>query len=107
MEKIGQLIKYANEEIILNILPILDNLILAVNHIKDDGLSQIIKQLEDFLKKEGIEVVETVGKEFDPSLMESVEEVEGENSGIVAEETQRGYTMQGKLIRPARVKIYK
>jgi len=103
MERIGQLVKYANEEIILKLLPVLDNLCLAAQHIKDDGVLQIKKQLEDFLKKEGIEAVESVGKKFDPNTMEAVEG-EGET---VLEETQRGYTMHGKLIRPAKVKISK
>lgn len=121
MERIGQLVKYANEEIILKLLPILDNLCLADSHIKDEGLDQIKKQLEDFLKKEGIEAIEVVGKKFDPATMESVGESEsspspelgeklGETpaiSGTVAEEVQCGYTMHGKLIRPAKVKISK
>jgi molecular chaperone GrpE len=112
MERIGQLVKYANEEIILKILPILDNLILAANHIKDNGLTQIQKQLEDFLAKEGIVPIEVLDKPFDPATMESVGEVVGvrsdlAQSGIVIEEAQRGYTMHGKLIRPAKVKISK
>lgn len=101
MERIGQLVKYANEEIILKILPILDNLCLASAHIKDAGLTQIQKQLEDFLKKEGIEAIETVGKKFDPNTMEAVEG-DGET---VFEEVQRGYTMRGKIIRVAKVKL--
>ena len=113
MERIGQMIKYANEELILKILPILDNLCLASQHISDPGILQIKKQLEDFLKKEGIEAVKTIGEPFDPSFMEAVGEAEGADegstaeSGIIVEEVQRGYTMHGKLIRPAKVKISK
>jgi molecular chaperone GrpE len=132
MERIGNLIKYANEEIILKLLPVLDNICLAEKHIKDEGLTQIKKQLEDFLKKEGIEPIEVVGKPFDPNIMEAVGEVDesekskktdklNENndntetdglpmsiqSGAVIEEIQLGYTLHGKLIRPARVKISK
>ena len=103
MERIGQLIKYANEEIILKLLPVLDNLCLAAKHIKDEGILQIKKQLEDFLAKEGIEAIETVGKEFDPGTMEAID---GEGD-TVAEEVQRGYTLHGKVIRPAKVKISK
>ena len=113
MERIGQLVKYANEEIILNILPILDNLSLAEAHIKDQGLTQIKKQLEDFLAKEGIEPIEVVGKPFDPNIMEIVEEVENirgpssDKSGTVVEETQKGYTLHRKIIRVSKVKISK
>lgn len=103
MERIGNLAKYANEELILKLLPILDNLCLAEQHVKDEGVAQIKKQLEDFLAKEGIEHVEVVGKPFDPNTMEAVE-----GSGeTVLEEVQRGYTLHGKLIRPAKVKLSK
>jgi molecular chaperone GrpE len=126
MERIGQLVKYANEEIILKIIPILDNICLAARQnfssenldgqesprIKSffDGLEQIKKQLEDFLAKEGIEAIEVIGKEFDPNLMESVGETPNTQNlppNTVSEETQRGYTLHGKVIRPAKVKIAK
>jgi molecular chaperone GrpE len=102
-ERISGFMKYANEEIILKLLPVLDNLLLAQSHINDEGLLQVIKQFEDFLAKEGIEPVKAVGEKFDPNFMEAIEG-EGE---IVAEEILRGYTMHGKLIRPAKVKIVK
>jgi len=102
-ERISSFIKYANEEIILKLLPVLDNLLLAQDHINDDGLAQVIKQFEDFLKEEGVEPIKTVDKTFDPNLMEAVEG-EGE---VISEEILRGYTMRGKLIRPAKVKINK
>lgn len=115
MERIGNLVKYANEEIILKLLPILDNICLAEKHLPEnkeftDGFLQIKKQLSDFLAKEGIEPIEVLGKQFDPNLMESVGEAEIATSdvaisGTVAEEVQRGYTLHGKLIRPAKVKI--
>jgi len=103
IERINQLVKYANEEIILKLLPVLDNLCLAANHVKDEGVAQIKKQLEDFLKKEGIEAIETMGKPFDPSTMEAVEG----DGDTVTEEVQRGYTLHEKLIRPAKVKLGK
>jgi molecular chaperone GrpE len=64
-ERISTLAKFANEELILNILPILDHLILASAHIKDEGLDMVIKQFQDFLAKEGIEPIEVAGKDFD------------------------------------------
>lgn len=114
MERIGQLVKYANEEIILKFLPVLDNLCLASQHIKDPGINQIKKQLEEFLKKEGIEPIEVIGKPFDPATMESVGELienvgrpTSHKPGEVVEEIQKGYTLHGKLIRVAKVKISK
>ena len=111
MERIGQLAKYANEEIILNILPVLDNLYLAQAHINDNGLSQVIKQFQDLLKKEGIEHIKVLEKPFDPNTMEIVGESSGDpmsaNPETVTEEIQRGYIMHGKIIRVAKVKISK
>jgi len=102
-ERIGTLAKFANEELLLNILPVLDHLLLASAHIKDDGLDMVIKQFQDFLSKEGIEPIEVAGKNFDPNIMDAVEG-EGEK---VSEELQKGYTLHGKIIRPARVKLTK
>jgi len=125
MERIGNLVKYANEEIILKLLPILDSICLAARQNQRDsggqesaqlkcffdGLDKIKRQLEDFLAKEGIEPIKTFGQQFDPNTMEVVEEIVGaptaHNSGEVVEEVQKGYTLHGKLIRPAKVKISK
>lgn len=124
MEKIGFLGKCVKEDLIFKILPILDNIYLAEAHIPKElkehqwleGFSQIQGQLVDFLKKEGIEQIDTLDKNFDPNLMEAVEEVHGSptstesieiEAGMVIEEIQKGYTMQGKVIRPAKVKIAK
>lgn len=111
MERISQLTKYANEELILKIIPILDNICLAESHVPDelkknnwiDGFGQIKNQLVEFLKKEGIEHIEVLGKKFDPNLMEAVEG----NGETVSEEVQRGYMLHGKLICPAKVKVTK
>jgi molecular chaperone GrpE len=115
MERIDQLIKYSNEELILKIIPILDNIYLAESHVPEElkdhpwieGFNQIKNQLCDFLSKEGIEPMETIGKEFDPNTMEIVEEIKGDKTGIIVEETQKGYTLHGKLIRVAKVKVAK
>jgi len=110
MERIGNLAKYANEELILNFLPILDNIGLAEAHLQDEGISQIKKQFLDLLKKEGIEPIETIGKQFDANTMEAVGDVPASakaSAGAVAEEVQRGYTMHGRIIRVAKVKVAK
>lgn len=109
-ERVSSIIKYGNEDLVLKLLPILDNLLLAQAHINDTGLLQVIKQFEDFLKQEGIEPIKTIGEAFNPNLMEAVGAEQGRSivePSIVTEEIQRGYTMHGKLIRPAKVKIAK
>lgn len=117
MERIKEILKYGNENLILKILPILDNFELAEKklpeNLKNDGeikgLLQIKIQLQDFLKNQGIEEIKTIGEKFDPNFQEVVGEVEEADceSGTVIEEAQKGYTIHGKVLRPAKVKIAK
>jgi len=125
MERIGQLINYAREELILEILPLMDNFEviekkLPENLKKDEnikGLLQIKIQFQDFLKSLGVEEIKSVGEKFDPKFHESVGEIlpseasakEGAKpeSGTIVEEIQKGYKSNGHLLRPARVKVSK
>jgi len=116
MERISEILKYADEEFILKILPILDNFEKAKKAIPPDkkdkyleGFLQIKTQLQDFLKNQGVEKIKALEKKFDPNFHEVVEEVEvkGKESGIIIEEVKKGYLLNGKVIRPAKVKIIK
>ena len=117
MERIGELIKYANEELILKILPILDNFDIAEKKIPDNlkqeenfkGILQIKTQILDFFKSQGVEEIKAVGEKFDPNFHEVIEEIEvkDKKSGIIVDEVRKGYMMAGRVIRPARVKISK
>lgn len=115
--RIEEILKYKTEIIILKILTILDSFDLAEKKLpkplKDDryikGFLQIKVQIQDFLKNQGIKEIKTIGQHFDPSLQEIVEEVKIKNKkpGIVVKDVQKGYIWQGKLIRPAKVRITK
>lgn len=117
MERIGELIGYAKEEFLLKILPILDNFNQAEKTIPESekanehlkGLLQIKSQIMDFLSREGVKEMDTVGKKFDPNYHEIVaeEEKEGAESGIILEEIQKGYTIEGRVLRPVKVKVAK
>lgn len=115
MERMAVLINYSKEDIILKILPVLDSIYLAEKNLPKDenfvaGFSQITKQIGDFLKKEGIEVIKTVGEKFNPETMEIISEESGimnYESGTVVEELQKGYMMSEKVLRPAKVKVNK
>ena len=98
----------ANKDLLLRLLPVLDTLILAEKNIKvgDEGLSLGIKQFQDLLKNENVERIETLGKNFDPNLMECIETVDGEE-GIVIEEIRAGYMLYDKVLRPAQVAVGK
>ncbi|RJQ25955.1 nucleotide exchange factor GrpE [Candidatus Parcubacteria bacterium] len=105
-EEKRETIKFANKELLLRIFPALDTLFLAGKYVKDEGLKLTIKKVNDVLKEVGVERVETESKEFNPELMECVEIVEGEED-MVIEEVLPGFTLQGKLLRPAQVKVGK
>ena len=99
-------------EIINSLLPVIDNFERALKSVDEDseflsGVKMIHKQLVDELKKEGLEIIETEGEEFDPAYHEAVMQVESEeyDSGFIVEEIQSGYIMNGKVVRPAMVKV--
>jgi len=73
------------------------------------GFLQIKRQLENFLKNQGVEEIKSIGEKFDPNLHETVGEVEikDKESGIIIEEIQKGYKINGRLLRPAKVKVVK
>lgn len=100
-ERTEEMLKYVKQDLCLKILPILDNFELFEKNIK--------KQLQDFLKDQGIEEIKGVGERFDPNLHEAIEEVKMKNkkTGVIAEVAQKGYKLGGKVIRPAKVKINK
>lgn len=116
VERIGELAKYGNVEFILRLLPILDNFEIAISQIEKEandqivkGFFQIKKQLDDFLSEEGVEQIESIGKRFDPNFHEVVEELEVKDKepGQIVEEIQKGYKINGRILRPTKVKIVK
>jgi molecular chaperone GrpE len=107
--------KYRAQNLISDILPVLDNFERALNVETDheqtksllQGMEMIYRSLLDALKKEGVEVIESEGKEFDPNFHQAVMQVaeEGYDSNIVVEEFQKGYVLKDRVIRPAMVKV--
>lgn len=117
-ERIANLARYSGEEMILRILPILDHFNIAEKHLTDEdrknghisGLLKIKQQMEDFLKNSGVEEVKAeIGDNFDPNIHEAVEVAvaEGKDSGIIIDTISKGYFLNGRLLRPAKVKISK
>ena len=104
IEQRRETILSANRDLLLRLLPILDTLELALRHEQNQTIQISINQFVDILKAEGVTKIETVGKKFDPYLMEAIESIEGED-GQVIEEVQAGYMMYDKLLRPAMVKV--
>jgi len=110
-----ELIKFANENLILEILPIFDNFQNAYKSLPKDleknnwveGIKYIKLQFENILKKIGVEEIKTVGEKFNPELHEAVEKVKinEKKSGVVVDEVSKGYKLNGKVIRVAKVKV--
>ncbi|MEW8971902.1 MAG: nucleotide exchange factor GrpE [Mesobacillus sp.] len=107
--------KYRAQSIITDLLPAIDNFERALKMDVDNeqakslkqGVEMVYRSLLDALKNEGVEVIEAVGKEFDPHLHQAVMQAEDENYGpnIVVEEFQKGYMLKDHIIRPAMVKV--
>ncbi len=98
---------YARGEIVEKLLPILDACDAAVSHGAED-VAAIRKALIDSLENEGLELVGTALEEFDPSIHEAVSHepgIEGEERQVVSEVLRQGYFWEGKILRPAMVKV--
>lgn len=116
-EQMGEWLKMSNERVISDILPVLDTLYsFERTHIGHDektekkhladGLMGVRKQLADILNKNGIEEIKSVGEKFNPEFHEAVEQVKsGKEEGMIVEEAQKGYLLNGRVIRPAKVKV--
>ena len=109
-----EFLKFANSALISDILPVLDSfdLAFAAESEKDSkfskGIILIKMQLEDALRKYGLESIKSVGEKINLQVHEIIGEVESEKEeGIIVEELQKGYLLNGKVIRPAKVKISK
>ncbi len=111
------LVKFANESLIKQLLPVVDNLEKAITHSQDedsiealrDGVDLTLKGLTDILQKAGVETVESVGEQFDPNFHEAVSEMadDGVEPGTVIKDLQKGYILNQRLIRPSMVIVSK
>ena len=108
-------IKFANERLLAEILPVVDNMDRAVASLSEghdpakvqEGLKIAQSELHEVLESHGVERVKSIGEEFDPQFHEAVGVIENADAkeGTVLEEVQRGYMLNGRLIRPSRVRI--
>lgn len=103
-----EFLKFSNQLIIADILAVLDSFDLALSHYESKGFYLIQAQLNDILKKYGLSVIKSAGEKFNPEFHEAVAEIESDKeSGTIIEEVQKGYTLNGKVLRAAKVKIAK
>lgn len=106
--------KRAAESLIRDLLPVVDNLELALQHADAEhplaeGVSMVVRQFQDVLRRAGVEAIPAVGEPFDPTVHEAVmhapsEEVAENN---VAHEFQKGYRLGDYVLRPSKVAVSK
>ncbi|MCM3611307.1 nucleotide exchange factor GrpE [Planococcus sp. MERTA32b] len=107
--------KFRSQSLLTDILPVLDNFerALAVEAKSDDavsimkGVEMVQKSLLEAVKREGLEEVKAVGEPFDPNFHQAVMQEKDEDAepGTVLQELQKGYTLKGRVLRPAMVKV--
>ncbi len=110
-----EFLNFANQALIYELLNIIDNFERAVDaadktddhKLLHQGVEMILKDLHDLLKEKGLAKIESVGKPFDPTKHDAISQVESDEhpDHTVVEELQTGYTINGRLLRPAKVKV--
>ena len=113
----SEFVKFANEALILEFLPVLDSLERALATARSaaeaqavaEGLEIILRLFQTTLEKVGVKVIEALEREFDPNLHQAVAQVESPDGrdNIVMEEVRKGYLLEGRLLRPSMVKVSK
>ncbi len=108
-------IRYGNENLLRDILPLVDNMDRAMEHACNsedfnafrEGLKMLQQQLLSCLQKHGVEQIEAVGKDFDPHVHEAMLQVESKehDESKVVGEFERGYLLNGRLLRPSKVSV--
>jgi molecular chaperone GrpE len=110
-------VKFANERLLKDLLPVVDNLARAVEHARDggngaplvEGVNLVLKSLLEVLERHGVTRVPAKGEPFDPAHHEAMAQVEtsAQEPNTVVEEHQPGYRLQERLLRPALVTVAK
>lgn len=106
---------HVNEDLLKRLLPIADNFeraLLAAEQTQDfdkliGGVNAVYRQVQEFLIREGVTVIESLYQPFDPNLHNAVmrEETTEHPENTVVEELQKGYTLRGRVLRPTMVKV--
>ncbi|MCA9333071.1 nucleotide exchange factor GrpE [Candidatus Saccharibacteria bacterium] len=113
-EQINSVREHVKVQVIIELLPVIDNFERALKHIPKDlegndyvrGVQGVVKQFEDTLGQMGVERIKAVGEKFDPQLHEAVQTEEGDGKDeVVSEELQSGYRLGNNVIRHAMVKV--
>ena len=111
-----ELIKYGNEKLLLELLPVIDHLEMALKHATNDasaglvqGVEMTLKELKKTLQKFGLTEISADGQSFDPLIHHAMAQVERDDvdENTVIEEYRKGYMLNDKVIRAAMVAVSK
>ena len=114
----ADLIKYAHEEVVVELLGIVDDLDRSLDAMKKEagaqdtlvkGVEMVANRMHALLKEYDVKPIESVGKMFDPHSHEVLMQIDSDDhpNGTVVEEFQKGYTLGGRVVRTAKVKVVK
>ncbi|NPA74797.1 MAG: nucleotide exchange factor GrpE [Euryarchaeota archaeon] len=84
-----------------------ENLQRAAQKLKDEGIELVLKQMKKAMDELGVKEIEAIGMKFDPMLHEAISIVDGEEDDVVVEVYQKGYTLNGMVLRHAKVLVSK
>jgi molecular chaperone GrpE len=109
----AEFLKFAHEGLVLDFLPVLDGLERALRSARAttgsdsliEGLEMIVRLFRSVLDKAGVKAVEALGQPFDPTVHQAVAMEDGDGDPVVVEEVQKGYCIEGRVLRPAMVKV--
>jgi molecular chaperone GrpE len=116
-KQIAEAIAFEKERIVKSVLPAMDNFEHTLSHAESaenveaiaKGVKIIYDQMLDVLKSHNVEQIKALGEKFDPSMHQAMMQTQDEEKedGIVLEEYQKGYKLNGRVIRPAKVVVNK
>ncbi len=112
-----EVLKFGNEVLIKELIPVLDNLERALEHVSktedinslNEGVKITLNEFMKVLERSGVTRIDAEGEKFDPNLHEAFyqEEKEDTEPGTVVSEYEKGYLLNGRLLRPSRVSVSK
>ncbi len=112
-----ELLKYANDDLMSDVLTVIDHLELALQHTEEDkdpnplaeGVELTLKEMRNVLEKHGLITIETLGKPFDPAVHHAMSQVETKEAkeNTVVKEFRKGYMIKDRVLRAAMVGVAK
>ena len=99
-----EFVKFSNARLLDKLLPVLDSLEGCQGHLGGEGLKLLLEQFKKALESEGLKEIEVKGKNFDPVIMDAVEMGKGEKNKVIGV-IMKGYQLNDKILRPAKVKV--